>query len=447
MNEVYPGAAVIDRIEAGFVELARDVNSASAAARNAWIFFMALVAYFFVSLAGVTHRDLLLATPVKLPLLEVEIGLAAFFIFGPLILLLIHFGILMQHAMLARKVLDLHVRVTRFEGAGNFRAHRVRIQLHSYFYTQLIAGPFRSQLFTAFLSLMTWGSLVVLPILLLLDFQVTFLPFHDLGVTWAHRVYLLMDLTVITIFGVYMRYPGLSFVRGFGANIARRTWSFLTATVLCVSAIFFSFAVATLPDEAMDRVMASMPMTRTPVPVGDSSGRKMRFAFLPTALLLDGAVDLLSGRATSLFGRNLVVTDTDLVRDSAFDPGETSLNLRRRDLRYATLDRSDLHQADLTGAVLTKASLREANLSDIKAEKASFQDADLARTQFINEASANRSRNGADLRDADLRRANLEKANLQGANLAGALMRDAEMTDALMDPEDKTEAEKQGAKF
>src|SRR5262245_11807053 len=129
MNEVYPGAGVIDRIEATFTEMARDVNHASSSARNAWIFFMALIAYFFIALAGITHRDLLLSTPVKLPLLEVDIGLRAFYLFGPLILLLIHFGILLQHAMLARKVLELHGGVARFEGPSNFRQHRVRIQL------------------------------------------------------------------------------------------------------------------------------------------------------------------------------------------------------------------------------------------------------------------------------------------------------------------------------
>jgi hypothetical protein len=447
MNEIYPGASTIDRIEAGFLELARDANDASSSARNAWIFFMALVAYFFIALAGVTHRDLLLATPVALPLLQVDIGLTAFFTFGPLLLVLIHLGMLLQHAMLARKVLDLHVRLARFEGAGNYRAHRVRIQLHSYFYAQLIAGPFRSRLFAGFLSLMTWGSLVILPILLLLDFQVTFLPFHDLGVTWAHRLYLLADLALIAIFGVYMRYPGLSFVRGFGANIARRSLSFAVSTFMCLGAMFFAFAVATVPDEAMDRLMSTIPATRIIVPVGETSERKMRVAFWPTAVLFEGAVDHLSGRPTSLFGRNLVVTDTDLVRDSEVAPDETSVSLRRRDLRYGTFDRSDFHQADLTGAMLMKASLREANLMDVKAEKAILQDADLRRAQFINETSTGRPVRGADLRDADLRRADLRQANLQGARMNGALLEGAELGEAQMDPEDADEARGQGAKF
>jgi hypothetical protein len=342
MKEAYPSADMVDRAEAVLAELARDVNTASAAARNAWIFFMALIAYFFIALAGITHRELLLATPIKLPILEVEIGLRAFFLFGPLLLLFIHFGILQQHAMLARKVLDLHERLRRYEGASNYRAHRIRIQLHSYFYAQLIAGPFRSKMFAGFLSLMTWGSLVILPILLLLDFQIGFLPVHDLTITWAHRVYLVVDLVIIAIFGIYMRYPGASFVRGFGMNIIHRPWSFAFSALLFAGSMLFAFTIATVPDETMDRVMAMISTTRTPIPVGESAGRKARAAFWPTAVLFDGAVDLVSGRPTSLFARNLVVTDTDLVRDSEVSPGEVSINLRRRDLRYGTFDRSDL---------------------------------------------------------------------------------------------------------
>ena len=193
--------------------------------------------------------------------------------------------------------------------------------------------------------------------------------------------------------------------------------------------------------------MSTIPATRIIVPVGEASERKMRVAFWPTAVLFEGAVDHLSGRPTSLFGRNLVVTDTDLVRDSEVAPDETSVSLRRRDLRYGTFDRSDFHQADLTGAMLMKASLREANLMDVKAEKAILQDADLRRAQFINETSTGRPVRGADLRDADLRRADLRQANLQGARMNGALLEGAELGEALMDPEDADEARGQGAKF
>jgi hypothetical protein len=175
----------IDRIEAALKELAVEVNRTSASTRNGWVFFLALQAYFFVALAGITHRDLLLDTPISLPLLQVPIGLKEFFLFGPIILVLVHMGILLQHVMLARQARELHSRLSSFEGKSFFRTHRIRIHLHSYFFTQLIAGGQRSAFFAFFLSLMTWLSLGILPVVLLLDFQTTFLPYHDLQVTWG----------------------------------------------------------------------------------------------------------------------------------------------------------------------------------------------------------------------------------------------------------------------
>jgi hypothetical protein len=447
MNEAYPGVAVVDRIEDTFKEMARDVNISSGAARNAWMFFMALLAYYVIALAGITHRDLLLNTPVKLPLLNVEIALRSFFLFGPLTLVLIHFGLMLQHAMLARKIHELHDRVRRFEGPGMFRTHRVRVQLHSYHYTQLIAGPYRSRSFAVCLSLMTWLTLVILPVMLLLHFQVTFLPYHDLTVTWMHRLFLVADLGVIATMGIFMRYPGKSFVIGFGANMAQRPGGFIGASFFCLSVVIFAHCIATVPDETLDRMMASIPGSRAPVPIGETDSRQQRLAFWPTAILFEGGVDHLSGRPTSFFGRNLVVTDTDLVRDSQTGPDETSISLRRRDLRYGTFDRSDLHQADLTGALLTKASLRETNLIEIKAEKASLLGADLWRAQFLPQISEGRVMNGANLREADLRRANLQQANMQGAEMTGALLEGAELTGALLDPEDAAEARRQGARF
>ena len=48
--------------------------------------------------------------------------------------------------------------------------------------------------------------------------------------------------------------------------------------------------------------------------------------------------------------------------DKDVTPGEPSINLRGRDLRFARLDRTDLHQADMTGANLEGASLVGADL-------------------------------------------------------------------------------------
>ncbi len=435
----------IDRIEAAFKALADDVNATSGSTRGGWLFFLALQAYFFVALAGISHRDLLLDTPIALPLLQVEVNLKEFFRFGPMIFVLVHMGILLQHVMLARQARDLHARIANFEGQSLFRTHRVRSHLHSYVFTQLIAGGKRSPFFSFFLALLTWLSLGILPVALLLDFQITFLPYHDLQATWAHRAYLAADLFIVMIFSVFMRHPTMGFVSGFGRTMVERPISFLASLLLGAAAMFFSMSVATIPDEQMDRLMTALwPRTLSDDEV---AGGQPREAFVVTAALFDGKVDPLSGRSVSPFGRNLVVTDTDLVKDGAFDEGEASLNLRFRDLRYGKFDRSDLHQADFTGANLTRTSLRETNLVEVKAERAILRGADLANAQFLPFASLGRPANPINLRGADLRNANMAGADLRAANLQGTLLEGADLRGARLDPEVSSEAARQGARL
>ena len=195
----------------------------------------------------------------------------------------------------------------------------------------------------------------------------------------------------------------------------------------------------------MDRAMTWL----MPAPAVSLSAdtRPPRQTFWLTALLFEGGVDVLSGNPAGLFGRNLVVTDTALVKDRGLPPEETSINLRRRDLRYGTFDRSDLHQADLTGADLTQASLREVNLIEAKANKAVFRGADLWRAQFNPSTAPGRPVNPMRLRGADLRAANLAQANLVGADLDGALFEGVDLRGAHMDTAAAAEAARQGAKF
>lgn len=388
-----PAHELIDRIERPLAELLHDANISSVAARNAWLVFLGLTAYFFVALAGVSHQDLLLETPIALPLLQVTIPQRSFFLFGPLILVLVHFGLLLQHVMLSRKLREFHNRLSHHEGNGLFRQHRFRVQLSSYTYAQAIAGPYRSPLMAAFLYAMTWITLGLLPFLLLLDFQITYLPDHDAWVTGLHRFYLVLEFLVLLIFGVFLRFPEKGFWAGFLANLTKHPVNFFVTLVMALLALVFSFLIATIPDERLDHAAASL--WPVPVPYGTDSGDAGRVAFLPTAYLFEGKTDEIRGRPSSTFSRNLVVINTAVVPYQEPDPDVVSISLRGRDLKYGTFDRSDLRRSDMTGADLTGASLVRTNLIKVR---------------FV----------GARLRGADLRRAGLISTNMEGADAEGA---------------------------
>ena len=72
------------------------VNEAATRVRGLWLGYIALLAYLFISVAAVTHRDLLLGNPVNLPVLQVKLPLIGFFAVAPMFFLINHFFLLLQ---------------------------------------------------------------------------------------------------------------------------------------------------------------------------------------------------------------------------------------------------------------------------------------------------------------------------------------------------------------
>ena len=72
------------------------INHSSDTAHTSWLIFLAIMTYLMIAVAGVTHTDLLLETPVELPILQVKIQLTQFFQFATVILILLHLGVVSQ---------------------------------------------------------------------------------------------------------------------------------------------------------------------------------------------------------------------------------------------------------------------------------------------------------------------------------------------------------------
>jgi hypothetical protein len=373
--------AAVQKREADIELLLGEVNAASASTRSAWIFLIALEAYFFIALAGISHRDLLLNTPVAQPILQVSIPLRSFILFGPVVLLVMHAGILQQHIILARKLkaLDALFAASEFPKLS----HRGRLCVHSYYFSQIEAGPETNSVLRACFRAMDWLFLRLLPVGLLLAFQITYLPVHDLQITGWHRFFVLIDLLIVAgassfLSGLEKVYPGNETLTG------DSTLRKFAGAVAAMAVMVFSVAIATIPGEWTDRLLGSIEAVAAPVPyqgLGNVTrnlppGARGRTAFAPTAFLFEGEVDDWTQRSSSLFSRNLIVMDEDLVPDNESNR-DASFSLRGRDLNFATFDRSDMHRADLTDTSLKGASLIETNLEYAKLVRVRLQGADL----------------------------------------------------------------------
>lgn len=471
------------------------VNDASDVAHTGWLIFLGIIAYVCIAVAGVTHADLLLDTAVELPVLQVRIELTRFFAFAPVLLVFLHFGLLVQHVMLARKVLEFDAALRPAETVQR-RSHPLRLELRPYFFTQALAGPTRSPLFALFLHGMTWLSIVTLPVAVLLFVQIVFLPYHDVATTWTHRIAITLDILLVLSIGVFLSRRDSRYWRALGGNITRHPVNFVMTSVLMLSVLLFSYGVATIPDEALDRMTGSIGgLTVQKAARASTSNGAVRSVFMPTAWLFEGEVDPTTGEYASPFQRNLTVTGMDLVPNADDKAGEISVNLRERDLRYANLDRSDLHRADFTGArlngaslvgtdlreaklscndvdsvltygknseagctnlsnanltraILTRADLKHATLKGARFEKAQLDEADLRYSDLV----------GADLSGADMRRASLSggvdmigatllAASLQGADMTGAKLQGADLSNAALQGAQLTFVQAMGANF
>ena len=387
------------------------VNASSDTAHTAWLIFLGIMTYFMIAVAGVTHKDLLLETPVELPILQVRIQMAQFFQFAPIVLVLLHLGVVSQLVLLARKTLEFD-HALRFLETSDRRTHPLRLELNNFFFVQAIAGPHRSAVMSAFLHAMSWLTLVVLPVVLLLYIQVMFLPYHDAVITWTQRVALLVDIGMLVLIGVFLTRAEPSFFQAFWHTTVAHPFSFFMTALLLGLVALLSLFVATIPGERLDvmaRKALGAPEHRVP-----ARERRFESVSLPFLTFVSLPSD---GSLLGVFRRHLEVTDADLVVDKDVTAGEPSLNLRGRDLRFAKLDRSDLHQADFTGANLDGASLAGADLRGAYLHCAGLNQLLLAE----NRAGARCT----SARGADLTRASLGEAHLTGIDLRGAILEDA----------------------
>jgi uncharacterized protein YjbI with pentapeptide repeats len=381
------------------------LNAASARASTLWLMYLALMAYLLVAVAGVTHRDLLLDSGVALPLLQARIDLGRFFVLAPAGLTLLHLGLVVQLVLLARKTLEFHNALRLLESTDR-RTHPLRLEVDSFFFVQALAGPERSRFVSGFLNAIGWTTVVVLPLLLLLYLQVAFLPVHDAAITLAQQVILLIDAVLLALLGVFLLRTETGWLGAFLRLGIHNPGSLVFGVAVLVGAACVSLFLATIPGGQAGDDRAS-------------------------------AAAAAGGPLFGLFPRNLVVSDTDLVRelDGRLWTGKIiSVRLRGRDLRFARLDRANLSSADLSGANLDGASLAGANLYG-------------ARLGCAGGATPQASDDRGKTQCTSARGADFSGARLQGANLAGADLRGAKLDDAELKGADLSRSLISGASF
>jgi len=368
------------------------VNEAAKRLNAVWVTFILLMAYIFIATGKITHKDLFLETPVKLPVLGVDVPLLGYFIAAPVFILAMHFYLLVQLRGLAAKFGEYNAVLLALPETAPGHVERLRHRIDNSLFAQAIAGhPDVTRSVLRVVAVLTGA---MLPILLLLAIQLWFLPYQNSDVTNIHRAAILADVVLLAGFG--LERMARAWHRPF-ANIRSAAWyrrgrTILGASVCAVAlgSLWASWFVAILPSESY---------------------------YFPTftRAWFEADADPVHQGPSSWFSNRLVLPDQNLIEGFDLDKVKITRSLRGRHFVGAIFDRADLRQADFTAADLRFASLRGARLTKARLGCA-YSDSGNSLCTRLQEALFV----GADLRDASLLGANMMGASLDWANLTGA---------------------------
>jgi uncharacterized protein YjbI with pentapeptide repeats len=476
----------IDPLDIGALE--RAVNDSAGRVSGIWLSFVAFSAYLAAAASMISHRQMFLEEPIKLPTVNIDLPLFASAILLPLLFVIYHTFVLLQVVLLARTADAYNDAIEHGVTEGIDRT-RVRQRLANTLFAQLFAGSPRERegVLGWLLTFMSWITLAIAPVCVLLVFQLKFLPYHSDFVTWTQRGLLALDLMAVLLLWA----GAINARRDIALRLVLRDWKATTlgGIVVLVSLLGLTFpsephrqGLQTLlfgpdagcrlpnwmgPKPALDRLYLSGEIFVDPDKVtkieatAKASGlrayqseRTHHFQDRDFSCASFGGADI---RLADFSGARLL--DTDLTGADLRGVQFMNAALRRALLGGAKLQGASFDGADLRGAHLRSANLngasfesvpRDNSYAPVQAQKVNFENAELQQAR-LSEAVLDGSRlgganlQGANLVNASLRNADLTSANLQGAILTNAVLQNADLKWAQMQGAWLVSANLQGA--
>jgi uncharacterized protein YjbI with pentapeptide repeats len=395
------------------------VNDSATRVSAIWISFLVFSLYLLIAATTVTQRQLLLADPLKLPVLNIDLPLWGFFFLAPILFVILHAYVLLQVLLLGRTTAAYDAAVARLDLSPEENIS-LRQRLANTLFAQIFAGSPRER--EGFIGLMlravVWITLVIAPILILLAFQFSFLAYHSHIATWTHRLLILTELMAL-----FLIWP-------LAVDARKELWvrQQTAPLVACFLIIVISLSIAAFPGEPHINLFTLKPL----LSVQCERWLQQKFA------LIDLRFDRLVVPHVDVIDHEKLEKIEKATKDAGKQPfqGERTRDLRGRNLNCADIsDFADLRRVDFTRSSLQGADLDYAQLQGASLTAAQLQGASLWIAQL----------QGASLGGAYLQGASLHGAYLQGALLAGAQLQGASLDSAQLQGAWLDIAELQGA--
>ena len=440
--------------------LLSSANDTAKLVRSVHLTFMLVMAYIAIIIGSTTDVQLLKVSPVTLPLLNVKLPILEFYILIPWLLLLLHFNLLLQSYLLARK---LHLFNATLNKCSEEAAVSMRDRLFTFALSQNIVGLQHSSLMRFFLNSIIVFSIVIIPLVLLTWTQVRFIPYHSEAITWSHRIVILLDCILLWIIWPMIILPEDKLKRWLVQNVCLIKKILGKPTISISSKDKVSLrgrGQKSLVGSSISMLIISWLIAVQPTH-NDKGEKVSQFILTKMLFSLPGQPfrqDIYIENKILLKGDTSAKIEAALKGDSRDEKIKTlkevvGLSLEGRDLRFASfikcvMPKVNLANGDLQGAKMNNSFLHEANflsaelngaqLINSNLQRANLTDAKLAYAQIINSDLnlanlSNAFMENSVLSYSKFMRANLTGASLKGANVVAALLIDANMQDVDMD--------------
>ena len=415
----------IDPFDVGALE--RSVNDSAGRVSGIWLSFVVFSAYLAAAASMITHRQIFLEEPIKLPTINIDLPLVASAILLPLIFVIYHVFVLLQVVLLARTA-DTYNEAIEHNVTEEPDRVRIRQRLGNTLFAQLFAGSSRERqgVLGWLLRGMAWITLAIAPVGVLIVFEIKFLPYHSASVTWTHRGLIAFDLLAVLMLWASAVEPRQDI--GWRSLIRYRTMTFVAAAVFVLSNFMITF-----PGEPGRLWTKMIPSDRS------SSGTRECQTVMAVGMIVRPGFDRLV-----LLGEDFVdnekleklISTAETNKQKLYDTERTRI-FRGRDLRCARFDGADLRhvefsESDLSGSILRGAHLEGAAFGGTILEGANLDNAQLQNSSFAARHTVEKGLDAAQLPNALLRRAQLQGANLNGVNLEGADLSGARLDQAFL---------------
>jgi uncharacterized protein YjbI with pentapeptide repeats len=438
--------------------LERAVNDSATRVSAIWVSFLVFSLYLFIAATTVTPRQLLLAEPIKLPVVNVDLPLWGFFVLAPILFVIFHTYVLIQVLLLGRTTAAYNIAVARQKLAADDNA-LLRQRLANTLFAQIFGGsPREREGFIGWLlRAIVWITLAVGPILIVLAFQISFLPYHSHIATWTHRILILIELAAFFLIWPLAldatkdiqwrgtrRQPLRKRLRKLLWFSTRNT----SALLSCALFILISLSLVSFPGEPhvnlfTGQSLYSVNCKRTILTEFNLVDlRRFDRLVLPNIDVVDD--EKLEKIKNAGKQKSVVPFQTERVRDFS-DRDFRCASFSQADLRHVAFDSAHLAGANLSFAELQGASFRNAILNNADMRLAKLDGASLSGASLRGASLHSADARGAVFADTRLEGATLDFASAFGANFTDAHMMGISMTNTWSPGADFSGAQLQGA--